>query len=52
MPDDIGAIQAVNGLWSRLGQNGVPDHGTYTFNGPDQVIFTTTFGAPVVYHRE
>ncbi len=52
MPDDAGAIQAINGLWSRVGKNGLADHGTYTFNGPDQVTFTTIYGAPVVYHRE
>jgi len=51
MPDDIGTFQATHGVWSRLGQNGVADHGKYSFHGPSQVTFTTTFGAPVTYHR-
>ena len=52
MPDDTGTFQAANGVWSRVGKNGIADHGLYTFNGPDQVILTTTLGAPVFYHRE
>ena len=52
LPDDIGSFQAVHGLWSRLGQNGISDHGRYYFNGPSQVTFTTTLGPPVTYHRE
>jgi serine/threonine protein kinase len=52
MPDDVGTFQAINGLWSRLWQNGVSDHGRYYFNGPSQVTFTTTLGPPVTYHRE
>jgi hypothetical protein len=52
MPDDTGTFQAMNGVWSRVGTNGIADHGLYTFNGFDHVIFTTTLGAPVFYHRE
>jgi len=51
LPADRGSIRAMNGRWSRLGTNGVPDHGTYAFSGPDSVTFTTMYGAPVVYHR-
>ncbi len=52
LPDDTGTFRAMNGQWSRLGHNGISDHGTYAFNGSDQVTFTTTLGAPVTYHRE